>query len=512
MKTSFKISDFGFLISDLLNKVKTVLIFPIFILVCPILYGQIYTQKDVEVCNSKFSLAVDKNLAEKPIGDVIAEIGKSFMGTDYEAFGIEKEGNEQLVIDLTGLDCTTFLENALVFARLIKEGRHTFNDYLAELTFLRYRDGVVDKYPSRLHYFSDWIYDNEKKGIVKDITKEIGGKPVKFDVDFMSTHPKSYLHLREDPEFIPIIKCQEKEISSHTYYYIPEDKIFSIEDKIHNGDLLAFTTSVKGLDIGHTGIAVREKDGRIHLLHAPNVGYKVQISEKPLAEYVKSFKRHTGIIVLRALEPDVLAKKDFQLEEGDLIFQDLDCGPLCDAIEKVTGGFNGANFSHIGLVIKDSSNQFVILEAIGEKVQTTSLDKFLNRSFDVNGNPKAIVGRIKPEYKDIISKFVVNAKTYLGKPYDDVYVMDNDSFYCSELIYLAALKANNGTPIFFLNPMTFKDPDTRDFNPAWVEYYRNLGVKIPEGKPGINPGGISLSDKIDIVHIYGYPSRWKGNR
>ena len=155
------------------------------------------------------------------------------------------------------------------------------------------------------------------------------------------------------------------------------------------------------------------------------------------------------------------------------------------------------------MVVKDSANQFVILEAIGDNVHTTSLDKFLGRSLDADGNPKAIVGRLKPEYKDIIPRFVKDAKIY------DVYVMSNDSFYCSELIYLAALKANNGTPIFLLNPMTFKDPDTGDFNSAWVEYYKNLGVKIPEGKPGINPGGISLSDKINIVHIYGYPSGWK---
>ena len=508
MKTSFKISDFGFSISDLSNKV-TCITFVLSIFVCPILYGQIYTQKDVEVCNSKFSLAVEESLSEEPIGDVIAEIGKSFIGTHYEAFGIEKKGKEQLVINLTGLDCTTFLENALVFARLIKEGKHNYNDYLAELTFLRYRNGVIDQYPSRLHYFSDWIYNNEKKGIVKDITEELGGEPIKFKVNFMSTHPDSYMHLKENPEFILKIKDQEREISFRDYYYIPEDRISLVEDKIHNGDLLAFTTSVKGLDIGHTGIAVREKDGRIHLLHAPNVGYKVQISEKPLADYVKSIKRHTGIIVLRALEPDLLYKKDFQPEEGDLIFQDLDCGPLCDAIEKVTSGFNGANFSHIGLVIKDSTNQFVVLEAMGDNVHTTPLDKFLGRYLDADGNPKAIVGRLRPEYKDIIPGFVGYAKSYLGKPYDDVYIMDNDSLYCSELIYLSALRANDGTPIFMLNPMTFKDPDTGDFNPAWVEYYKKLGVKIPEGELGINPGGISLSDKIDIIHIYGYPSGWK---
>ena len=105
------------------------------------------------------------------------------------------------------------------------------------------------------------------------------------------------------------------------------------------------------------------------------------------------------------------------------------------------------------MVVKDSSSQLSILEAIGDKVQTTPLDKFLNRSLDANGNPKAIVGRLKPEYKDIIPRFVGYAKSYLGRPYDDVYIMGNDSLYCSEMIYLSALRANNGTPIFLLNPM-----------------------------------------------------------
>ena len=158
--------------------------------------------------------------------------------------------------------------------------------------------------------------------------------------------------------------------------------------------------------------------------------------------------------------------------------------------------------------MKDSTNQIVILEAIGDKVKTTSVDKFLKRSSDSDGNPKAIVGRIKSEYRKIIPAFVKEAKSYLGKPYDEVYKMDNDSFYCSELIYLAALKANNGIPFFYLDSMTFKDPDTGDFNPAWVEYYKNLNVKIPEGEAGINPGGISLSDKIEIIHVYGYPDGW----
>ncbi len=302
MKTLFKISNLPAGRQGFKFQISKIIL--LLILICESIYGQIFSDKDVEVCNSKFSVAIEKNLADKPIGDVISEIGKSFLGTDYVAFAIEKDGDEQLVINLTGLDCTTFLENAVVFSRLIKKGKTSFDDYENELTYLRYRDGKIDQYPSRLHYFSDWIYNNQQKGIVKDITKEIGGEPISFNLNFMSTHPESYKHLKENPSFIPVIAEQEKEISSRTYYYIPKEKISSVEDKIHNGDLIAFTTNAKGLDIGHVGIAVKENDGRIHLLHAPLVGSKVQISEKPLSEYVMNVKKHTGIIVLRVLGPN----------------------------------------------------------------------------------------------------------------------------------------------------------------------------------------------------------------
>ena len=265
--------------------------------------SQVFSEKDVEICNSKFTLAVDKSLNQKPINEVVAEIGKSFLNTEYVAHTLEKEGDEQLVINLTGLDCTTFLETSLTFARCIKKGKTSFQDYQNELTFIRYRDGKLDKYPSRLHYFSDWIYNNQQKGIVKDITEEIGGKPIRFKVNFMSENPKFYKQLQDNTAFIPIIKKQEAEINSRQYYYIPENDIEKVESKIQSGDLIALTTSDKGLDIGHVGIALKMDDGRIHFLHAPLVGSKVQITESPLSDYAKKIKKHTGIIVLRVLEP-----------------------------------------------------------------------------------------------------------------------------------------------------------------------------------------------------------------
>ena len=97
-------------------------------------------------------------------------------------------------------------------------------------------------YTSRLHYFSDWIFNNQQKGIIKDMSKEIGGKKIKFNVDFMSKNPKYYKQLKNNPEFIPVIEEQEKEINSRDYYYIPENDIEKVEDKIQTGDLIALTT------------------------------------------------------------------------------------------------------------------------------------------------------------------------------------------------------------------------------------------------------------------------------
>lgn len=263
----------------------------------------IYTQEDVDVCISKFEFALSENLASKPINEVIIEIGKSFLGTDYAAHSLEQEETENLVIHLTGLDCYTFLESSLVFARCIKMGKITFDDFQSEITNVRYRGGVIKEYSSRLHYFSDWIFDLDRRGIVKDMTKEIGGIPYENKVEFMSTHPSAYARLVDNPKFIEQMNMIEQMIGMREYYYIPQNKIKSVEDKILSGDIIGITTGIEGLDIIHTGMAIRMDDGRIHFIHSPNVGKKVQITDIPLADYIKKNKNQTGIMVVRALDP-----------------------------------------------------------------------------------------------------------------------------------------------------------------------------------------------------------------
>jgi len=183
-----------------------------------------------------------------------------------------------------------------------------------------------------------------------------------------------------------------------------------------------------------------------------------------------------------------------KLKTGDFIFQDLDCGPLCDAIEQVTRSYGGRHFSHIGLVSVQQDGIFII-EAIGKEVQLTPIAAFMART----KNPM-LIGRVKAKYMQIADDAVAWALQQKGIPYDDEFLYDNKKYYCSELIYDAFKKANGGKDFFVLEPMTFKQPGSGEFFPVWVEYYKKLGIEIPEAKPGINPGGISTSSRIGILN------------
>ena len=203
----------------------------------------------------------------------------------------------------------------------------------------------------------------------------------------------------------------------------------------------------------------------------------------------------------------------FQLEVGDILFQDLDSSPLCDAIELVTPGFKDGNFSHIGIVVEigdpycmnpeyEPTVHIRILEALPGGVITTRLDSFLMRSSDYNNNPKVIVGRLNDEYKHTIPTAVQFAKKQIGVDYDEIFILNNDKYYCSELIYEAFSKDS----VFHLEPMTFLHPESNDTLQTWKDYYTEIGVEIPQNKMGINPGIMSLSNKIEIMHFYGIPN------
>lgn len=261
----------------------------------------LYDDYDEVLCRKKFSLLVDAEVAKLPIGDAIVEIGKTFLGTDYVAGTLDKDSKtEKLVINLQGLDCVTFVENCLVFARCLKKGKTSFDDYKEELQRIRYRDGMVDGYGSRLHYFCDWIYNNEDKKIVKNVTQEIGGVAYNKTINFMSNHASSYKQL-SDKSNLEVIKISEEAINSRDHYYIPKKNISDVYSSLKSGDIIATTTTIEGLDVTHTGYVYKESGGT-YFLHASLKSKQVIISKNELADYVSEDSKKTGIMVARPQE------------------------------------------------------------------------------------------------------------------------------------------------------------------------------------------------------------------
>jgi hypothetical protein len=259
------------------------------------------TKENQELCEATLANFASKDWAETPIAEVAIGVGKHFLGVPYVAKTLEIPGEEKLVVDLQGLDCTTFLENVVVFSRLVKKKQLNYDSFLKELEFLRYRNGEQGAYPSRLHYFSDWIYENAQKRIIQDVTQEVGGVEYENQLSFMSTHPNAYRQLSENAAFVTAIANTEAEISKRNYHYLPKATVAEHESKIQSGDLIAITTGIKGLDIVHVGFALRQ-NGRIHLFHASTGSNKVEISTKPLAEYLAGNRSQSGIMVCRLVE------------------------------------------------------------------------------------------------------------------------------------------------------------------------------------------------------------------
>ena len=254
------------------------------------------------ICKKKFNLALSMKLQTKPINEVVVAIAETFIGTDYAANTLDVPGKEELIVNLQALDCVTFYETSLVLARCIKKNKLTFDDYKNELKFIRYRGGIIDGYPSRLHYTSDYFFDNENKSVLKDVTKDLGGIPFRKKINFMSTHPNLYLQLKNSPESVKEIQKIEEEINLRTMYHIPKANVKRIASQIRDGDIIGITTTIDGLDCSHMGIAVW-KNRKLYLLHAPIPGSKVQITELPLWEYLAKIKKDSGIIVVRPVEP-----------------------------------------------------------------------------------------------------------------------------------------------------------------------------------------------------------------
>jgi hypothetical protein len=257
----------------------------------------IYQPRDIEILEQILTLySKEKGTSTS---DLILKVGRFFLGTPYVAHTLETE-EEQLVINLRELDCTTYAENCLAISRTLQSGIPTFEQFVSELQTIRYRDGKIDGYPSRLHYFCDWIYNNQQKNLLKDMSEEIAQTPFPKQINFMSTHPDSYTRLKEDTSLVQAIAGQEKLISAREMFFIPETRIAELESQLKDGDIAGITTEIKGIAIQHVVILIRV-DGRIHTMHASSAAEKVVISENSLEDYLLNSQSATGIMLARPL-------------------------------------------------------------------------------------------------------------------------------------------------------------------------------------------------------------------
>jgi hypothetical protein len=268
--------------------------------------GIIDLPEDREICKALLEKARQRGDAARPVGDLIVEVGLHFLGAPYEAGTLEQKGHEGLVVNLRAFDCVTFIESAVVLAGMIRAGKTAFRDYAAALERIRYRGGRRDGYPSRLHYFTDWLRDNGRKDIIREITRELGGTPFRKAFHELTDHREEHPLLRSAAAFRRM-RIVEAACSRRTLHLVPKADLPGIENRIENGDMIAVVTDKDGIDVSHTGIAVRGPRG-LHLLHASSAAGKVILSDETLYRYLISGRSRTGIIVGRAISANATAR------------------------------------------------------------------------------------------------------------------------------------------------------------------------------------------------------------
>lgn len=278
-------------------------VFALFLLLAMVLNTRaavVYTEQDSLIYEKYISQL--KAEATLPIGELIVKTALFFRDTPYVASTLDNNQEEQLVINLHQFDCTTFVENCIALSRTLKTGNYSFSNFCNQLKSIRYRDGEIEDYTSRLHYVTDWIYNNSKRGILEDKTFSLGGIKDTKTIHFMSTHTDAYKPLRNNLKLQQKIEGIEQQINNRAEYYVLKKKDINIvSSKINNGDIIAFATSIEGLDYTHIAIAYHDQ-GTLTFIHASSKAMKVIIEPQSLYDYCLKSTKCTGVSIFRAID------------------------------------------------------------------------------------------------------------------------------------------------------------------------------------------------------------------
>ncbi len=237
---------------------------------------------------------------QKSVPELMIIVAKQMLGTEYVAGTLEKVP-EQLVVSLTQTDCILFVESCLAMALNAKKGIFHPDSLCATIQSLRYRDGKVDGYASRIHYTSEWIRQGEARGIFREITDVLSGDNLSGQrFSYMSEHSDAYRQLKGNPAEVDRIAQMEASLNQYTdYFVIPKEAVSKMEHLLKDGDILGFNSTVKGLDIAHVALVYHKENGQVGFIHASQADGKVVIDEKSIADYVNARKSNNGIRIVR---------------------------------------------------------------------------------------------------------------------------------------------------------------------------------------------------------------------
>ena len=244
------------------------------------------------------------NTDSTSIGRVMQNVGRHFRGRPYLTGTLDALRTETLVVRFDGFDCVTFVETALALARGAQASDTTYAGFARRLAEQRYRDGGPVGYCGRLHYFTEWITNNAKRGHVRRLGAQLEGRPLRDTLDFMSTHRSAYDRFATDDSLFACVQGMETRLRAQQrrdpVRYVPQDSIRAVYDQLRAGDVVALVSSIDGLDVAHTGLVYAHPDdgpNTVGLLHA-SLSDGVTVSPD-LQRYVQTIDRQIGMVVAR---------------------------------------------------------------------------------------------------------------------------------------------------------------------------------------------------------------------
>ena len=260
-----------------------------------------HCENDTTTINLLLKNGYDSKITDP--NELMVFYGNKLMGTPYVASTLEGD-SEQLTINIEQLDCTTFVETLYALTRTTLNNRYSWRDFANNLEAIRYRNGHMDGYASRLHYISDWIINNNHRGLINEITSSIPDARYETKtLDYMTAHRDKYPALADSATYAQL-KSFEIAYRMHRFPYINKNSIDSkkVKEKLKSGDIIALVTKTDGLDVSHMAIIVADEKGEFHMLHASSSKGEVVLEKDVLKESLRRNRNCTGIRIIRIKE------------------------------------------------------------------------------------------------------------------------------------------------------------------------------------------------------------------